>query len=141
MAKTTQERHAKAAKKREQFDEKELRHRVRIGTRNMLADLMLWTEDSEQASVMEGCIRHLHSLGRDGAIEALSTRHEITISKKLRAKFDKASQRQASHNCDDDEDDEDGEDGDDSEYEVIEPTRLPHGPEECAKAQLDILSQ
>lgn len=47
MAKSTQERSAKAAKKREQYDEKELRHRVRLGTRNMLEDLMTWTEDSE----------------------------------------------------------------------------------------------
>jgi hypothetical protein len=34
-----------------------------------------------------------------------------------------------------------GHHSDDSEYEVVEPTRLPHGPDECAKAQLDILSQ
>lgn len=129
MAKSTQERHAKAAKKREKYDEKELRHRVRLGTRNMLADLMLWTEDSEQASVMDGCIRYLHSLGRDGAIEALKTRHEITISNSLRDRFDNESRREA------------GNHSDDSEYEVIEPNRLPHGPDECAKAQLDILSQ
>jgi hypothetical protein len=129
MAKTTKERSAKAAKKREQYDEKELRHRVRLGTRNMLEDLMTWTEDSEQASVMDGCIRHLHSLGRDGAIEALKTRHEITISKSLRDKFDNESRREAGHHSDD------------GEYEVIEPNRLPHGPDECAKAQLDILSQ
>lgn len=129
MAKTTKERSAKAAKKREQYDEKELRHRVRLGTRNMLEDLMTWTEDSEQASVMDGCIRYLHSLGRDGAIEALKARHEITISKTLRDRFDNESRREAGHH------------GDDSEYEVIEPNRLPHGPDECAKAQLDILSQ
>lgn len=36
---------------------------------------------------------------------------------------------------------ESGHHSDDSEYEVIEPNRLPHGPDECAKAQLDILSQ
>ena len=129
MAKTTKERHTKAAKKREQYDEKELRHRVRPGTRNMLADLMLWTEDSEQASVMDGCIRYLHSLGRDGAIEALKPSHEITISKTLLDRFDNESRREASHHRDD------------SEYEVLEPDRLPHGPEECARAQLDILSQ
>lgn len=129
MAKSTKERNAKAAKKREQYDEKELRHLVRLGTRNMLADLMLWTEDSEQASVMDGCIRYLHSLGCDGAIEALKPSHEITISKTLRDRFDNESRREAGHHSDD------------SEYEVLEPDRLPHGPEECAKAQLDILSQ
>ena len=113
MAKSTQERHAKAAKKRKQYDEKELRHRVRLGTRNMLADLMLWTEDSEQASVMDGCIRYLHSLGRDGATEALRPCHEITISKTLCDRFDNESRREAGHH------------GDDSEYEVIEPEHAP----------------
>ena len=129
MAKSTQERSAKAAKKREQYDEKELRHWVRLGTRNMLEDLMTWTEDSEQASVMDGCIRHLHSLGRDGATEALRPSHEITISKALCDRFDNESRREACNH------------GNDSEYEVLEPDRLPHGPDECAKAQLDILSQ
>lgn len=42
-------------------------------------------------------------------------RHEIKISKKLRDKFDNESLRESGHHSDD------------SEYQVIEPTRLPHG--------------
>lgn len=40
MAKTGQERSAKAAEKRIEYDEKELRHRVRLGTRQKLDELM-----------------------------------------------------------------------------------------------------
>lgn len=109
MAKTTKERSAKAAKKREQYDERELRHKVRIGTRNMLEDLMAWTEDSEQASVMGGCIRHLHSLGREGAIEALKTRHKFEVTETWRDRFDNESRRVA------------GTHSDDCEHEVVEP--------------------
>jgi hypothetical protein len=50
------------------------------------------------------------------------------VSQALRTRY-APSRREAGHH------------GDDSEYEVIEPSRLPHGPDECAKAQLDILSQ
>ncbi|WP_085638016.1 MULTISPECIES: hypothetical protein [unclassified Pseudomonas] len=76
MAKTGQERSAKAALKRIAFDEKELRHRCRLGTRQKL----VWNEDTEQASVIEGCLRYVHSLGPEAAREALKARHEIVIS-------------------------------------------------------------
>ena len=39
-----------------------------------------WKEDAEQASVIEGCLRYVHSLGSDGARDALKTRHIIVIS-------------------------------------------------------------
>ena len=42
MAKSGQERSAKAAEKRIQYDEKELRHRVRLGPLQKLDDLMAW---------------------------------------------------------------------------------------------------
>lgn len=83
MAKSTQERSAKTAAKRIEYDEKELRLRCRKGTRNVLQELMDWTEDTEQASVMEAALRHVHSLGRDGARAALAPRHKITISKNV----------------------------------------------------------
>ena len=41
-------------------------------------------------------------------------RHEITISKTLRERFDNESRREAGHHSDD------------GEYQVIEPDRLPH---------------
>jgi hypothetical protein len=79
MAKSEQERSAKAALKRIKFDEKELRHRCRLGTRQKLEELMAWSSDTEQASVIEGCLRYVHSLGPDGAREALRSRHKIEV--------------------------------------------------------------
>ncbi|MDR8364061.1 hypothetical protein [Pseudomonas sp. JL3] len=87
MAKTGQERSEKAALKRVEFDEKELRHRCRLGTRLKLEELMGWSKDTEQASVIEGCLRHVHSLGPEGAREALKARHEIVISENVARKF------------------------------------------------------
>lgn len=87
MAKTGQERSAKAALKRIEFDEKELRHRCRLGTRQKLEELMTWNEDTEQASVVEGCLRYVHSLGPEGAREVLKARHEIVISENVARDF------------------------------------------------------
>ncbi|WP_338508686.1 hypothetical protein [Pseudomonas poae] len=94
MAKSGQERSAKAALKRSEFDEKELRHRCRLGTRQKLEELMAWNEDTEQASVIEGCLRYVHSLGPDGAREALKARHEIVISENVARIFDRESRRE-----------------------------------------------
>jgi len=87
MAKTGQERSAKAALKRIEYDEKELRHRCRLGTRNILEEIMVWNEDTEQASVIEGCLRYVHSLGPEGARDALKARHEIVISENVARDF------------------------------------------------------
>ncbi|MDD0980411.1 hypothetical protein [Pseudomonas shahriarae] len=62
----------------------------------MLADLMAWTEDTEQASVMAGSIRYIHSLGREGAREALRSRHKIEVKENVAAELYAISQRQAS---------------------------------------------
>jgi len=94
MAKSGQERSAKAALKRSEFDEKELRHRCRLGTRQKLEELMAWNEDTEQASVIEGCLRYVHSLGPDGAREALKARHEIVISENVARAFHSESLRE-----------------------------------------------
>lgn len=87
MAATQQQRSAKSAAKRKELGEEELRHRVRAGEKQMLADLMAWTEDTEQASVMAGALRYVHSLGREGAREALKARHEIVISENVEREF------------------------------------------------------
>lgn len=92
MAKTGKERSAKTAEKRIEFDEKELRHRCRLGTRNILEQLMTWNEDTEQASVIEGCLRYVHSLGPEGACKALKTRHEIVINEDVARRFFEASE-------------------------------------------------
>jgi hypothetical protein len=130
MAKTTQERSAKAAKKREQYDEKELRHKVRPGIHQAMDRIRARSGTEEISEVLQLAILKMDAMTDADLIEFLKPpRHEITISKTLRDKFDNESRREAGHH------------GDDSEYEVIEPSRLPHGPDECAKAQLDILSQ
>ena len=87
MAKTGAERSAKAAAKRIEYDEKELRHRCRLGTRQTLETLMVWNEDKEQASVIEACLRYVHSLGREGARKALNPRHKIEISENVAREF------------------------------------------------------
>ncbi|WP_179179105.1 hypothetical protein [Pseudomonas sivasensis] len=87
MAATQQQRSAKSAAKRRELGEEELRHRVRQGEKQMLADLMAWTEDTEKASVMSGALRYIHSLGPEGAREALRSRHEIVISKDVAREF------------------------------------------------------
>ncbi|WP_256261541.1 hypothetical protein [Pseudomonas gingeri] len=66
MAMDQQARLAKSTAKRKELGEEELRHRVRSGEKQMLADLMAWTEDTEQASVIAGSLRYVHSLGREG---------------------------------------------------------------------------
>ena len=96
MAKTGQERSAKSAAKRKERGEEELRHRVRQGEKQMLADLMAWTEDTEQASVMACSLRYVHSLGREGAREALRSRHKIEVNENVAAELYAIGQRQAS---------------------------------------------
>lgn len=130
MAKTTQERHAKAAKKRERVGEKELRHKVRPGIHQMMDRIKERSGVTEISEVLQTSIIKMDAMTDAELIEFLThERHEIKISKTLRERFDNESRREAGHHRDD------------SEYEVLEPDRLPHGPEECAKAQLDILSQ
>ena len=96
MAATQQQRSAKSAAKRKELGEEELRHRVRAGEKQMLADLMAWTEDTEQASVMAGSLRYVHSLGPAGAREALRSRHKIEVNENVAAELYVLGQRQAS---------------------------------------------
>lgn len=96
MAATQQQRSAKSKAKRKSLGEEELRHRVRAGEKQMLLDIMSWTEDEEQASVIAGCLRHVHSLGPTGAVDALCSRHKIEISENVAAELYARGQRQAS---------------------------------------------
>lgn len=130
MAKNTQERSEKAAKKRAQYDEKELRHKVRPGIHQAMDRIRTRSGTEEISEVLQLAILKMDAMTDADLIEFLKPpRHEITISKTLRERFENESRREAGHHCDD------------SEYQVIEPARLPHGPDECARAQLDILSQ
>jgi len=96
MAKSGKERSAKSAAKRKERGEEELRHRVRQGEKQMLSELMAWTEDTEQASVMAGALRYVHSLGPVGAREALRSRHEIEVNENVATELYVRGQRQAS---------------------------------------------
>lgn len=53
MAKSGQERSAKAAQKRLAMNEVELRHSVRCGIKQMLEDLMRWNEISEMGEALQ----------------------------------------------------------------------------------------
>ena len=88
MAKTVQERSAKAAQKRRAVQEEELRLRVRPGTRQALADLMNWSGITEQGEAMTLMIHHLHALGSGSCLPLLSPpRHEIEISQNVAREF------------------------------------------------------
>jgi hypothetical protein len=87
MAKSNADRSAKAAVKRKARGEEELRHRVLPGEKAWLFQLMEWLEDSQQASVMAGCLGYVHSLGREGARKALEKRHDIVISENVARDF------------------------------------------------------
>lgn len=84
VAKSQQERDAKAIAKREELDEKELRHRCRRGTRDKLADLMAWHGITEQAEAIQLLIWNAHALGSDGSAAALKIpRHETEVSENV----------------------------------------------------------
>lgn len=102
MAKSTQERSAKSAAKRIEYDEKELRLRCRKGTRNVLQELMDWANDTERGSVIVASLRYVHSLGPAAAGEALRSRHEITISETVARKLHEEGARQATATRDED---------------------------------------
>lgn len=100
MAKTVQERSAKAAKKRVENAEEELRLRVRPGTRQALADLMQWSGISEQGEAMTLMIHHLHGLGPGRALPLLEPpRHKITVSPAVARKLEQFRARESLRLC------------------------------------------
>ena len=130
MAKSTQERSAKAAKKREQYDERELRHKVRPGIHQAMDRIRTRSRTEEISEVLQLDILKMDAMTDAELVKFLKPpRNKFEITEAWRERFDNESRREA------------GTHGKDSEYEVVEPDRLPHGPDECAKAQLDILSQ
>jgi hypothetical protein len=92
MAKTVQERSAKATDKREEYDEKELRHRVRLGTREKLAELMAWNEISEISEAVQNLILNAHDLGPTLSYQAIeSPRHKVQITENVARMFQNES--------------------------------------------------
>ncbi|MGQ7814619.1 hypothetical protein ACUTAH_02900 [Metapseudomonas furukawaii] len=96
MAASQQDRSAKSAAKRKEFDEKELRHRVRPGIHQKLADLMEWHGIEEQAEAIQLLIINAHALGRDESTTALSIpRHDFTLSENVAQELYNEGARQA----------------------------------------------
>ena len=88
MAKTQQQRDQDATEKRKRLGEEELRHRVRPGTKQQLADLMEWHGITEQAEAIQLLIMNAHALGPLGSTQSLAIpRHEITISENVAQQF------------------------------------------------------
>lgn len=97
MARTVQERSAKAAQKGVEFDEKELRHRLRLGTRQMLEALMAWNDIEEVGEAIQNLILNAHALGPTLSYQAIeSPRHKITVSENVARMIQAEGQRKAS---------------------------------------------
>jgi len=95
MALDQKERSAKSAKKREEFDEKELRHRLRLGTRQKLEELMQWNDIEEISEAVQNLILNAHALGPTLSCEAIeSPRHKFTISENVARIFERESRRE-----------------------------------------------
>lgn len=88
MAKTGQERSAKAAEKRIEYGEKELRHRCRLGTRQKLDELMSWNGIEEMSEAVQNLILNAHALGPTLSFQAMeSPRHKVQISENVARMF------------------------------------------------------
>lgn len=97
MAKTGKERSAKTAEKRIEFDEKELRHRLRLGTRQKLEEVMAWNGIEEISEAVQNLILNAHALGPNLSYQSIeSPRHKITVSENVARMIEAAGQRQAS---------------------------------------------
>jgi len=96
MAKSNADRSAKAAAKRKERGEEEIRLHCLPGTRQALADLMSWSGIEEQGEAITLMIHHLHGLGPSGALPLLAPpRHEITVTPSVARKLQQFSQREA----------------------------------------------
>lgn len=100
MAKSNADRSAKAAAKRKERGEEEIRLHCLPGTRQALAELMAWSDIEEQGEAMTLMIHHLHGLGPAGSAQFLSApRHEITISENVSRKLELAYNRESLRIC------------------------------------------
>lgn len=102
MAAAQKDRSAKTAAKRKSRGEEELRMHTLAGTRQALADLMVWNSVEEQGEAMTLMIHHLHALGPAGSAPYFAPpRHEYVIPENVSAKLTLAYQREALRICQD----------------------------------------
>lgn len=95
MAMDGKARSAKAAQKRIEYDEKELRHRVRLGTRQKLDELMAWNGIEEMSEAVQNLILNAHALGPTLSYQAIETpRHKVQISENVARMFRNESLRE-----------------------------------------------
>jgi len=88
MAATQKERSAKAVKKRIEYDEKELRHKTRLGTRQKLEELMAWNDIEEISEAIQNLILNAHALGPALSYRVIgSPRHNFQISENVARMF------------------------------------------------------
>jgi len=97
MAKSNADRSAKAAAKRKERGEEEIRLHCLPGTRQALAELMAWSGIEEQGEAITLMIHHLHGLGPGGALPLLEPppRHEYVIPENVSRKLEIAYNREA----------------------------------------------
>ena len=102
MAKSTKERSEKSAEKSKKLGERELRHKVRPGIHQAMDRIRERSGTEEISEVMQLAILKMDAMTDAELIEFLKPpRHEITISKSLRERFDNESRREAGHHRDD----------------------------------------
>lgn len=92
MAKSNADRSAKAAAKRKERGEEEIRLHCLPGTRQALAELMAWSGIEERGEAITLMIHHLHGLGPGGALPLLTPpRHEFRIRENVSRIFHQKS--------------------------------------------------
>ncbi|OKO48500.1 hypothetical protein [Pseudomonas sp. BTN1] len=95
MAKTVQERSAKAAQKRQAVAEKELRHKVRPGIEQAMERIRLRGQVPIISEVLQIAIMKMDLMADSELIEFLRyPRHEIIISEDVAQKFHNESMRE-----------------------------------------------
>lgn len=88
MAKSNADRSAKAAAKRKERGEEEIRLHCLAGTRQALAELMAWSGIEEQGEAITLMIHHLHAMGPQNCLPMLEPpRHVIELSKNVSREF------------------------------------------------------
>ncbi|PNG45327.1 hypothetical protein A1354_00290 [Pseudomonas asplenii] len=75
-----------------EYDEKELRHRLRLGTRQKLDELFIWNGIEEMRESVQNLILNAHALGTTLSFQAMeSPRHKVQISENVARMFVKES--------------------------------------------------
>lgn len=93
---TQKDRDARTAAKRAAAGEVELRHRVRPGIRDKLAELMRWHGIEEQAEAIQLLILNAHAAGPGGSAPMLTIqRHDFTPSENVARRLYRAGTAEA----------------------------------------------